>query len=185
MCIKQSIPMVWLALMLAPAGLLAADDIDSGLAECAALNDAAARLACFDALAARISVNVNRSAKSASSAEAVAQPAPKEAAVSVPAVSAAATEVRIPLDDSVGELADEDPADRPTYLGRLTRCEQTGPTRRTVFFLENGQVWRQKNSDRLRIRDCEADIEITKDRIGFKLAVWENRTRVTPEMPTG
>ncbi len=127
---------------------------------CVGLEDAAARLACYD--------------------EIVNQQAPAEADESAPAtepveqvVPSAAGEP-MPLSEEIGReqlSGDEASGEEPeTFAGQVTDCRQDA-AKKWYFFFDNGQVWKQKNSDRLRIRDCEFEATITKDFFGYKMQI--------------
>jgi len=159
-----------------PATLFAADDIQSDLRRCSALADDAARLDCFDALSAGID-------KMSDARPPDAKPAPPpvdQAAVAATIVDQDPMSTAVPLDDSVGkdQIESATSEDKPTYVARLTRCEETGASKLTVFYLDNGQVWKQRNTGRLRMRDCEADIEINKDWFGFKMHIPSQKRTV-------
>ncbi|MDH3748241.1 MAG: hypothetical protein OER97_08530 [Gammaproteobacteria bacterium] len=155
------------------ATLHAADNIQSDLRRCGAMADDAARLKCFDALTAGID-NAGDNIDAAQSLDTVqSPPSVEQEVVDVAAVDQDVKPTVVPLDDSVGkdQVETATRADGPTYVARLTRCEETGPSSLTVFYLDNGQAWKQRNSGRLRMRDCDADIEIRKDWFGFKLYI--------------
>ena len=127
---------------------------------CVGLEDAAARLACYDKI--------------------VNQQAPAEADESAPAtepveqvVPSAAGEP-MPLSEEIGReqlSGDEASGEEPeTFAGKVTDCRQDA-AKKWYFFFDNGQVWKQKNSDTLRIRDCEFEATITKDIFGYKMQI--------------
>ena len=111
------------------------------LARCSAIEDAGERLACYDA-AARPD-----------------EPAQEEIAV---------------LTDEVGEeqldrkQAEED--DRVMVRGKVTNCQRDA-SGRYYFYFDNGQVWKQKDSDRLPFRICNFEVRIERDFFGYKMRV--------------
>lgn len=149
-----------------PGAAVAADDDvpDVSLERCAAIESEDERLACFDELAR------------ATGARAGQEPAEKPAASSgqpdarAAAAPEAGTSTR-PLGDDVGReaLDSDDGRFVEIYTGTLVRCEDSGRSNRAYFFFDNGQVWRQSNAERLRVRDCSGSVELTRDFFGYKL----------------
>ena len=123
------------------------ESLSEGVTDCRLLTIDAERLACYDAL------TVSDERPSAQGGERTV----------------------LPLDDSVGKgQVDEDADDdegRPTYTARLVRCGDSSTGRIQLFYLENGQVWRQRNSGGMKVRECDVDIEITRDMFGFRLVI--------------
>lgn len=142
-----------LLVLIVTAGPASADDrLSAGVRACAAVSDDDERLTCFDALAA-----------------AIADDAP---AVAVAATPAAASAAPPPLTDDVGKPQTDEPGEAPeTYAATVARCEKNDATNRWYFYLENGQVWRQSNTGRLRFRDCAFDVTLQRDLFGYKMAI--------------
>lgn len=126
--------------------------LSDALSECAAVSDDTERLACFDALAA-----------DAEPAAAARAPAASEA----PPAASAPPRAPAPITDDVGLAADED--DEPEYSVRVTSCREAARGQQLFFYLDNGQVWKQSDYRRLRMRDCDFDAVIVKGAFGFRL----------------
>ena len=140
--------------LLVASSASAQDDtvIRETLANCASLGDDAERLLCYDGLAQLMSLRTSE--------DGAATPQP-------PALEAAATEGPAPITDDVGLVPEED--DLPQYAVRVTGCRETARGQQLFFFLENGQVWKQSDYRRLRIKDCELDGVIVKGGFGYRL----------------
>lgn len=160
-----------------------------------AIVDDAARLVCYDSVslppaaenAGAEPVESRAASAEAPEAEVATAESTRSGAPEVPGsapadVSAPAGEAEVqPLDDSVGkqqiEAAKQE--DQPTYTAKLIRCAESGPSRLTFFYFENGQVWKQRNTGRrLRLRDCDYEAEMKKDVFGFKLRIPERKVNV-------
>ena len=79
-----------------------------------------------------------------------------------------------PLTEDVGE-EQLDPALRPerepeNFQGRVTKCQQDA-SNKWLFYFDNGQVWKQRSGNRLRFRDCDFGVTITKDSFGYKMQI--------------
>ena len=120
----------------------------SDTARCAELENADARLACYDEV-------IGRSNSS---------PPDPEAAEKEPN----------PLTEEVGQeqLDSKDKPDQEpeAFAGRVTDCRQHADGK-WYFYFANGQVWKQKNTDRQRFKDCDFEATITKDAFGYKMQV--------------
>lgn len=163
--------LILLAMAIAmPAFAIAAGEetLVASLARCAAIDDDPARLACFDELA--------RDADRVPVAQAPATASEKTEpdAVAGSAAPAAGTAIRPLTDDvgrgQVGDRSNEDARDE-VYTARLAGCEQAGPSERMYFLLDNGQAWRQSDSDRLRLEGCGGEVRISRDFFGYKLYI--------------
>lgn len=188
---------VFIAVVVAslPTPLLAESDLRPALERCVAIVDDAARLVCYDSIllppaaenAGAEPVESRAASAETPEAEVATAKSTRSGAPEVPgsapadvSLPAGETEVQ-PLDDSVGkqqiEAAKQE--DQLTYTARLIRCAESEPSRLTLFYFENGQVWKQRGSGRrLRLRDCDYEAEIKKDAIGFKLRIPEKKVHV-------
>jgi hypothetical protein len=127
----------------------------AGVLACRAITDSAARLACFDRETAELA--------SAPASSAVAAPAPAAAAApesnAAPAIASAAPKSAVPVLDAQQSFglrgsaiaANEEavgarPAELAKIEGRIVALALTG-NGRTLFTLDNTQVWRQLESD--------------------------------------
>lgn len=111
------------------------------MTRCAGIADAEARLACYDAAVGR---------------NAPAEPGPE------------------PLTAEVGE-EQLDPGLRPerepeSFRGRVTKCQQDA-SNKWYFYFDNGQVWKQRSGNRVRFRECDFGVTITRDSFGYKMQV--------------
>lgn len=140
---------------------LAQDSASSGLADCAAVSNDSDRLACFDELAASFE------------GQPEAPPAPPVAPDAAPS----------PLHDDFGRERVEGPdrGPQPVYTANVTRCEENQQSGQTYLFFENGQVWRQANYRRLRLRNCQFEVELSEDNFGYSMFIpsKDRRFRVT------
>ncbi len=129
----------------------------SDMARCAELENADARLACYD--------------------EVVNQQVPAEADESAPAtepveqvVPSAAGEPT-PLSEEIGrEQLSGDDEEPERFAGQVTDCRQDA-AKKWYFFFDNGQVWKQKSEARLRHKECDFSVTITKDPFGYKMQI--------------
>ena len=127
------------------------------MARCVDIADTAARLACYDAAAGR-----------SASSQSVPAAAGKETA------GAEARTEPAPLTGEVGEEQLE-PGLRPerepeSFKGRVTKCQQDA-SNKWYFYFDNGQVWKQRSGNRLRIRECDFGVTITKDSFGYRMQI--------------
>jgi hypothetical protein len=132
------------------------------LQRCAQLEDAQARLDCYDAVSQR---------QQASEPTAPAAETPEPGDSPEPAPPA-------PLSDKVGEeqLESEDVEEGPVR-GTLTDCRK-GPTGKWYFYFDNGQVWEQRDSDRVHPRDCNFAVTISKDFFGYKMEMPDSDNKI-------
>ena len=57
------------------------------------------------------------------------------------------------------------------YDVSVKSCERSTASNRTTFMLENGQVWRQKNTRWLSLRNCKGSATIKSGYFGYTLYV--------------
>ena len=148
---KAGVALFFVGVMAALSSAATADD--TALAQCVSIDDAEQRLACYDEIAGRAS----------GVAESTAPIAP------------------ITQDYGAEQLSNDNPdrkVEQPVLV-KVTACRRDD-RRRYYFYLENGQVWRQNDDDRLRFKDCEFNATIVRDGFGYKLQVegQKRRTRV-------
>ena len=124
---------------------------------CAEVTDADARLACFDELAARVQHE-------------------EPAIAAEPAVAAAPAAAEEPEEDALpdhlgGADFEEQAEDFKTHhQGTITECWH-GRDNRWYFRFSNGQIWRQSNADRLRLKECNFPATISRDGFGYKMRI--------------
>lgn len=120
----------------------AQESIRAGLENCASIRNAAERLFCFDSLAA------GHGAKMPEKSQATGRSMQADAANPPPA--AASRPAQKPVDDSgTFGLEMEQAREGPNSVASRYAGSFTGWTGDTVFQLENGQVWKQAEADRL------------------------------------
>ncbi len=142
--------------MCAPALVLAQSSED--LNRCSEIEDDAKRVACYDEVAGRQSTvqEVNTE---------------KEVALSAPEETVG--EELVPLNDDVGAemLSNKDKVDDDKPVrGRITSCQKNS-LGDYFFFFDNGQVWKQKSDTRLRYKECDFDVTISRDFFGYKMQI--------------
>jgi hypothetical protein len=80
----------------------------------------------------------------------------------------------VPLTEEVGEeqvASDKKSQTKESkFRGTVTKCSK-GPTGKWYFYFQNGQVWQQRDDDRLRFKDCNFDVTISKDFFGYKMQI--------------
>ncbi len=179
-----------------------AHSVESGLRECVAIADDEDRLRCFDALAADSEPPAPpavaepaavAAAPPAAAAEAAPAAVPEAAPAAVPeaapaaaseaspaapepaATPAVATTEAEPISDEIGRssIKDRDPVEPKKYSARVTKCQENKQSGQYYFFFENGQVWKQSNYQRLRWRNCEFDVTVSKGTFGFDMYIPE------------
>lgn len=168
-----------LVLLCVTAPLQADDTIADGIQRCAAIAAPMDRLACFDTLA-----GVPESAPVAvpdvaeSPADIASEPAPDTVAAPTtePAAPAAKTLDELDAETSPRESRDKD--ENLLVRARVTRCEKDA-RKKYYFVFENGQVWKQVSERRLRYKECEFDVTITKDFFGYKMQPDGEHRRVS------
>ena len=134
----------------------------SALNKCAAIEDDGARLVCYDALA-EVLVTDSSQLEPPSDAPYVAASAGAVAAVDGP----------VPLTDDVGKervdpVEDEE---QPRFAATVTSCRKNPQSGQYVFYFENDQVWKQSNYRALSLRNCEFDVEISKNAFGYEMYI--------------
>ena len=150
-----------------------------GMARCAGIENAEARLACYDEAAGR-----GASTKSDSDAAEIAllpaatrsEPQPLTEAPRnepQPATVAPSSDPQ-PLTGEVGEeqLSGKSRPEREpdSFRGKVVECKQDA-SKKWYFYFDNGQVWKQRANARLSNRDCDFEVTITKDSFGYKMQI--------------
>lgn len=177
-CRRRKILCIVTGVLLNP-GVAVADDLQAQIDACADVADDDIRLACFDALAS----GSERATASAGNRPMPAPAARSATEASPPTGAGANTEAKTqspPI--SAPPPARDDAREMNVYNLRLTRCTQTSVSGRQVYYLDNGEVWRQSNSSRNNVQNCDTAVTIEKDLFGFKMHVpSENRSvRISP-----
>ncbi len=170
-------------MLLGAVAMTAAAEVHSqesgGMAHCAGIDNAEARLACYDEVASK---GASKSADPGA-AEIVPLPAatrsePQPLTESVrgepqPATAAPGSGPQ-PLTEQVGEeqLSGKSRPEREpeSFRGRVVECKQDA-SKKWYFYFDNGQVWKQRANARLSRRDCDFAVTLTKDSFGYKMQI--------------
>lgn len=149
--------------LLTVAAMAAADEPgEDGFLKCQSMKNDADRLACYDSLG-RQSVVVPESAAAPDNAP---MPAAPVAVKPAPAAPAEAVPV---LDDNIGrESLESKGDDKVAVRGQVVKCYKDVRDK-YVFNFANGQIWRQKGNKRIRWKDCDFEVTITKDFFGYQM----------------
>lgn len=117
-------------------------DMEQALSVCRALSNNSDRLSCYDRIL----------------------PSPSNAAESSNAqvLEELGSEQLPRTDEQIAE-------DNTTVIAHVTRCTRA-TNKKYVFYLESGQVWRQKSDKRLFFKDCRFEVEISKDFFGYRMS---------------
>ncbi len=136
------------------SGVAQSADTVEEIRACAGMADQSARLACYDNLGERVLRE-----------DPAAIEPPHEEDVQPEPVTETATIVE-PLPDDLGK------AKTVQYGGLITSCKKSG-SGTWYFFFDNGQVWKDVDSRRLRFKECNFSATITKDAFGYKMRIDE------------
>ena len=134
-------------LVLACTPALAMDDLPARLNQCAQISNHLERLYCYDKVTS--DVNQSTAAKASAPAAAATQPSTSTAAAQ-PTTSASA-----PVESAVDEFGFENKkiTATPDRLDVTITSKKRDPYGRWRITLANGQVWRQSDSSRYKIKD--------------------------------
>lgn len=150
-------------MLLAVSAVAQAGSLADGVRECSTIENDAARLTCFDGLMVEEGATVTQA------------PDAPEPVVDVAAAPTAADTIgaeTLRRKDRAAEAEEE-----ISVSTTLTRCTERSDGR-YVFYFSNGQVWRQSKNDRVRFRDCNFDVTITKDFFGYKMQEDGEKRRI-------
>jgi hypothetical protein len=139
-------------LLLTASPLAVSDDSDiaSQMKACSLKADRNDRLACFDELNREVNAPTDVSATAA-----------------VAATGTAST------DSSSKSEAAEAESGVPV---NVVSC-QSGASDEYIFALDNGEVWKQVSSKRLRLSECNFAARIDRDFFGYKMIIEEDNTK--------
>ena len=76
-----------------------------------------------------------------------------------------------PISDEIGLAIQKEAEPNVEHSVVITSCESSSSAKRLFFYLDNGQVSRQKNVKWLSKKDCQSNGVIRKDFFGFTLFV--------------
>ena len=126
-----------------------ADDGDTNeLDQCGLIADASARLACYDRL--------NGRQPSTSSTEVIEDIASPNTG-----------------DNDFGSKSKDE---KKSIVVAVSRCVED-PHKKFVFYLENGQTWKQISSRRLDFEECDFNVTLSKDFFGYKMQKEGEKSR--------
>lgn len=127
-----------------PSLLFAEDDILNELRVCAAIDGDSSRVACYDKLGG----------------------------YQEPASPTADELTAVPPDElgseSLGRKKDKKEEPK-AFVARVIKCAEGANKKKYVFYLEDGQVWKQISDKRLHFKDCDFNVTISKDFFGYKM----------------
>ena len=155
-----------LVLVVAPFASLAAELDATAIQECRSIDDEAARLACYDGTAS--------------------PPPPAEATVVEPVVAVAVAVSSEPevveiarLDDEIGreKLDRRDGEEDLAVRGRVVSCRENAHGK-YLFYFDNGQIWKQKDNNPIRWKDCSFEVTIGKDFFGYKMVADGEKRKI-------
>lgn len=156
---KQALQMIVVCATLAVTLSAAADD--SNRSRCVSIENDVERLACYDRSNDRTVDEV------------AGRELPAATAEEVPEIG----------DDYGAEQLDTGDRDRKIEKQvrvTVTSCQKDA-SQKYYFVLDNGQVWKQNDKDRLRYRECTFGAVIMRDAFGYKMQIdgTTQHTRVT------
>lgn len=159
------------------SGFVAAQGNDE-MQRCASIEETAARLACFDEIAGtkgptQQPMDTSPEPQSAEEERATSEPPPVEQPPDAGVIE--------PITDDYGTegLSKKDQPDEEEQAVRavVTKCSKSSSDR-YYFYFENGQVWKQKDDDRLYFKDCTYGVTITKDFFGYKMQIDGEKSKI-------
>ncbi len=134
------------------------------LRECAGIGSDSKRLDCYDDLTRSLETKVVSK--------------PKEKPKPPPQPERASNQSPPPITDDVGMDKPRESFIEEEFTVFVDRCESLTNSRRLVFYLDNGQVWQQKNERRVSKRNCKSEGVISKDFFGYRLYIKSKDTSV-------
>ncbi len=173
------IAMAGAAVALSPAPANAVEAVHAQLRECAQIAKDSRRLKCFDKLARRSAPNETSAAIMPASPATPVNPAPKPSpAPSQPVTVATHTPQAGGANESMviteADFGLEDKRIAESIQEIVTRYDGdfSGWSGKTLFRLENGQVWKQAQNGRVSYRASRPQITIKRGALGsFRMAV--------------
>lgn len=158
---KQGILLLVVILAIAAPSLSnALENVSDGLQRCALIGDATSRLVCYDQLGGREDLTAVK--------------------LDSPLV--------LPLDDlssgSMTERNAQQSKTKPRFepesesdIVKVKKCIKSGGNKKYVFYLEDGQVWKQVSDQRLSFKDCNFGVSIHKDFFGYKMQLEDSKQK--------
>jgi len=145
------------------------------LRSCVAIESSSERLACYDQLAGRKPPAPNAAARE--------EPGDVEQPSAAPATAASAEPPTVST-RTLDDLADEtrpktvrDAEEEIVVRARVTSCEKDSRNK-YYFAFDNGQVWKQSSDKKLRYRECNFEVTISKDFFGYKMQPDGSKSRI-------
>lgn len=135
-----------------PCMAAAEDTVANALERCGLIDDDGARLVCYDGISGRVS-------SPSSSMDDTVSGATLDAAATV-AMPSAAPVKKIETQTNT--------ASQKTRTARVTGCSKN-VSDQVVFYLDNGEVWKQSNYKRLQLGECDFAVTLTRGLMGYKM----------------
>ena len=177
--LQKSVMTATLVLLSLGALQASADEaVDAALRKCAGIADDQSRLSCYDALATVLVTEPSDVVATESMVDPVAEPVAETTAAAA-ATAASATAVVVdtasptPLTDDVGKERIEPTSaeEKPRFGAHVTACQKSVQSGQYYFTFENGQIWKQTNYRSLNFRDCDFEVEIAKQALGYEMYI--------------
>jgi hypothetical protein len=153
------------------ASSLANESDPDDLRSCVAIESSSERLACYDQLAGRKPPAPRTAARK--------EPGDVEQPSAAPATEPPAVSART-LDDLADETRPKTVRDAEEAIevrARVTSCEKDS-RKKYYFVFDNGQVWKQSSDKKLRYRECDFEVTISKDFFGYKMQPDGSKSRI-------
>ena len=149
------------------------DALQAELLRCAALPAETERVKCYDALAQR---DLRPTEPGAAGKREEPKPVEDPPLPPEPVTEPSSAQT-VEITDEVGreQVGDSDDAKATAYSARVTSCQKNS-SGRVFFFLDNGQIWKQTDYARIRYRECDFDVTLTRDAFGYKLKVVDKKS---------
>ena len=129
------------------------------LKKCARTEGRDARIACYELLGERaLSEDV-------------------EGSVAAPAAATASTAERLPDDLGGLDFAKQAGAADLAKRGHVESCRKASDSK-WFYIFESGQVWKQVDNRRVRHRDCDFYVTITRDGLGYKMQIDGKESKI-------
>lgn len=150
---KQTIAlMIAFFIITTPTLSNAEESTQKGLQRCGLINNSSARLACYDQLGGRKGLAVAKS---------IEPMALQQDEVSSSLLAKQNTRRAEPVSATL----------------KVIKCVKRGGNNKYMFYLEDGQVWKQISSKRLNFKNCNFDVSILKDFFGYKMQLQDSKKK--------
>ena len=161
----SSIPLI---ILLSTPAASKEDSVIEQLLNCARTEDRAVRAECYEVLGKQVLEAESGKPSMAPVKEAVAP------AASLENTPDNASSDALPESAGGGKFSNEEKVDRESWTAVLKTCKRTAAKKWAVMF-ENGQVWKQVDSRRIRRLTCSGSVTIEKDGFGYKMMLKDGK----------